>query len=108
MSSAYKSLSPTRDRIIGLLKEGLSDEEIMSVVWGRRSGNFTQCRQAIALAKQFLELENEGGPLRRTGPWPVSCVRSNGERVFRVGAGHDIPEGSLAAFGFRPGKDGQR
>ncbi len=94
--------APVRARVVDLLKGGLSDEEILSEVWGDRPGNHTQCRHAISLARQAIEIDEQGGPsIKWKGPWPVSYVRNTGERVFRVGPGHDVPEGSLAPLGFK-------
>lgn len=101
-----KTNAPVRARIVDLLKSGLSDKEILEEVWGGKrlngSSNMSQCRHAICLARRDLEIEQEGGPtIKWRGPWPVSYVRSNGEVVYRVAPGHDVPEGSLKALGFR-------
>lgn len=98
-------IAPTRERIKALLVAGRCDDEIMSEVWGDKRPEDTKALMMdIDLARNELERE----PIRWVGPWPVSYVRSTGEIVYRVGYGHDVPERSLAAFGFRLGKDGQR
>ncbi|MBS4018743.1 MAG: hypothetical protein KGZ68_10950 [Dechloromonas sp.] len=94
--------APVRARIVDLLRSGKSDDEIIIEVWGERAGNFSQCRHTILLARDALEIDELGGPgVKYKGPWPVSYVRNTGERVFRVAPGHDVPEGSLGALGFK-------
>jgi hypothetical protein len=98
--SAQK-MSPARDRVYRMLREGFPESEIaLRMRHGGRS-ELADAEQLLRLAKDRIAYENDGGPVRWKGPWPVSYVRSTGERVFRVGAGHDVPEHSLAALGFR-------
>ncbi|MCC3246153.1 hypothetical protein LG047_12620 [Methylocystis sp. WRRC1] len=85
-----------RERVERMVKAGMSDEEIIANVGAGRD-RLGYARHCIQLSREAVE---QGGGVNRRGPWPVSYVRNTGEKVFRVGPGHDIPEGSLKAFGF--------
>lgn len=86
--------------IRAMLLQGRSDEYIVQAL--ARPGQSWAMRDAIRNVRAQMAQEDA---VRKRGPWPVSYVRKDGERVFRVGPGHDIPERSLAAFGFEPAPD---
>lgn len=90
-----KAKGPLGGEVFKLVRSGLTDSEIAAKFPEIRK---IRIRQAIGIAR--WRIENE--PPNRRGPWPVSYVRPDGEPVYRVGTGHDIPECSLRAFGFRP------
>ncbi len=100
-----------REEIVALLRAGKSHDDVIGIYFiGRpyRNADDHNIRYSIRAAQDALDFEAEGGPLRRKGPWPVSYVRNpsaafpSGEKVYRVGAGHDVPEGSLRFFGLVP------
>jgi len=84
-----------QSKVAALIDQGASDEEIIAMFNTRYP---LRVKVAISIARD----KSHNQPVRRKGPWPVSYVRSTGERVYRVGGAHDIPEGSLATFGFTP------
>jgi hypothetical protein len=96
--------SPARERVYQMLRSGMSEREIdLALRRGRHKSEGGDISQLISLARDRIVFENEGGPVRWRGPWPVSYVRAGGETVYRVGAGHDVPESALEAWGFRHG-----
>jgi hypothetical protein len=100
MSAPFKS--PARDRVYRMLRDGFPEAEVEKALRkGRGKSESADVGQLISLAKDRIAFEDEGGPVRWKGPWPVSYVRSTGEAVYRVGAGHDVPERSLRALGFK-------
>lgn len=100
MSAPFKS--PARDRVYRMLRDGVPEAEVEKELRGKRANaESADVGQLISLAKDRIAFEDEGGPVRWKGPWPVSYVRSTGEAVYRVGAGHDVPERSLRALGFK-------
>lgn len=95
-------MSAARDRVYRMLRDGIPEAEIERALRrGRGKSESADVGQLIRLAKDRIWFEDEGGPVQWRGPWPVSYVRSTGEKVYRVGAGHDVPENSLQAWGFR-------
>jgi len=97
-------MSPARERVYQMLRSGMSEREIdITLRRGRHKSESGDISQLISLAKDRIVFEDEGGPVRWQGPWPVSYVRSTGEAVYRVGAGHDVPASALKAWGFRYG-----
>lgn len=100
MSAGFRS--DARDEAYRLLRSGMLESDVEKALRkGRRRSESSDVSQLISLAKDRIAFEDDGGPVRWRGPWPVSYVRANGEPVYRVGAGHDVPERSLGAFGFR-------
>lgn len=100
MSAPFKS--DARDEAYRLLRSGMLEADVEKALRkGRGQSESADVSQLIRFAKDRIAFEDDGGPVRWRGPWPVSYVRQDGQRVFRVGAGHDVPERSLAAFGFR-------
>jgi hypothetical protein len=94
--------STTREIAYRMLREGMTGEAIaIELLKGRSKAGASFVRATIDLVKSRIAFEDEGGPVRWEGPWPVSYIRGTGEPVYRVGAGHDVPEHSLAALGFR-------
>jgi hypothetical protein len=89
-----KAKGPLGGEVFRLIKEGREDAEIIEAFKHVRVG---RVRLAISIARDTISRE----PPKRRGPWPVSYVRPNGEPVYRVGTGHDVPASSLAALGFR-------
>ena len=88
-----KAIGPLGGVIYDMIREGWEDEEIVRMLPNYRAG---RVRAAIAIARDKLAME----PPKKRGPWPVSYVRQDGETVYRVGSGHDVPESSLHHFGF--------
>jgi hypothetical protein len=85
------------DTVRALRAQGYDEDHICQrLTWVKDRG---RVREVIA-AVDRESFEKAGGPVRRLGPWPVSYVRGDGERMFLVGAGHVIGERSLKAFGF--------
>lgn len=82
--------------MLQMMRQGASDDQVLAAFRTPTSYD-VNLRQSLRIARDRFE---RFGGLRRHGPWPVSYVRNDGERVFRVGPGHDIPERSLGAFGF--------
>jgi hypothetical protein len=95
-------VSPARDRVYGMLRAGASEAEIAKALRRGNKADGANAEQLIRLAKDRIWFEDAGGPVRWKGPWPVSYVRGSGEKVYRVGAGHDVADNSLQALGFRP------
>ena len=88
-----RAIGVMHGEIVRLLREGWGEAEILRMFKHKRP---YLVRSAINNGLSAIERE----PLKKRGPWPVSYVRSTGEKVYRVGTGHDVPEGSLQALGF--------
>lgn len=85
------------DSVLALRQLGYDEDHICQrLSWVK---DRARVREVVAAVDREI-FEKAGGPVRRVGPWPVSYVRPDGERMFLVGAGHVIGERSLAAFGF--------
>ena len=87
--------APVSIEVRRLIDAGWDDEEILRLLRHRKA-------VAVRLHIHNIRNELERAPVKKTGPWPVSYVRSDGEPVYRVGYGHDIPASSLHHFGFTP------
>jgi hypothetical protein len=94
--------STMREIAYRMLREGMTGEAIaIELLKVRSKADASYVRATIDLVKSRIAFDDEGGPVRWKGPWPVAYVRSTGEPVYRVGAGHDVPEHSLLALGFK-------
>jgi hypothetical protein len=94
-------MSPVRERVYRMLRDGVSEAEIARQLRRGNKSDAANAAQLISLARDRIDFEDGGGRVRWKGPWPISYIRGDGQRVYRVGAGHDVPEHSLRALGFR-------
>ena len=91
-------------RVYCFVVAGYDDEAIHKMLGKEHS--MVDIQQMIGTLRSCIE-GRDGAPVKKIGPWPVLYVKSNGERVFLVGAGHAIGERSLKAFGFKLPKEGR-
>lgn len=84
-----------RAKVAQLVAEGWSDARIINHFPDKRA-------PSVRITIHNVRTEADNAPPKKRGPWPVSYVRPDGQPVYRVAPGHDVPERSLEALGFQP------
>lgn len=93
---------------VEVLRRARAGESLSEIIYALRDRH-RQARITSAFNKaETILFEEEGGPVKKKGPWPLAyeyppCdAFPNGQRVYRVGAGHYVQESALKPMGFRP------